>query len=591
MSSGRGRVSDMPEGWRPIYVSAKVFGHLSQGLYRTPAGAVKELISNSFDADATVVRIHTGFPRFETFSCEDDGAGMTEDEFLRLMNRGIGTSYKRSGDGERTLVHRRPVIGRLGLGILALAQICTRFEMLSHHRESKTAFRATIQFPPYTRQEMDKLARSLSGGDADQGILGGKFQLAAEPYDRTKDGLRVFTKYLRQSFRKRMRTTLQRLAGRKASGTGGPYGTFRDYLGALYDPPRPVQSLNLVSDYDQLLFGLALASPLPFMEDRNLVVQLPAMRERQALLRKFNFQVRVDNLRLANPVWLPSDREGHRAAQCDIGRPGRRDFELVDGPAKESCEVVQHRVSVGSSDVQFNLYEIKYSSDNVAGSPLAFSGYLFQQTGRLYPRDIQGVLIRLQNVAIGKYDNSMLTYPYAEGPRYSMVASEIFVRRGFEDALNIDRDSFNELHPHYIRLQSYIHSLLHDLIFPETWSDEKERNKARREKAARARESRFVEGYRRATGDAVRSIRRVEKEDVGGRPPGREAAPVEFEVGSGRIDVDRAHPLLKPLFRRRKYAPLVEKLVVAFERANHEAGATKRRELFYKLLSEIFTEL
>ncbi len=86
----------MADSWQPIYLSAKVFGHLSQGLYRTPAGAIKELISNSFDADARLVRIHTGFPRFETFSCEDNGTGLSRTEFVRLINRGIGGSYKRT---------------------------------------------------------------------------------------------------------------------------------------------------------------------------------------------------------------------------------------------------------------------------------------------------------------------------------------------------------------------------------------------------------------------------------------------------------------------------------------------------------------
>src|SRR6266851_54824 len=121
----------MTETWQPIYLSAKVFGHLSQGLYRTPAGAIKELISNSFDADARLVKLHTGFPNFETFSCQDDGKGMSQDEFRRLMNRGIGTSYKRSLTAITTDLGR-PFIGRLGLGILSLAQICTRFEIVSH---------------------------------------------------------------------------------------------------------------------------------------------------------------------------------------------------------------------------------------------------------------------------------------------------------------------------------------------------------------------------------------------------------------------------------------------------------------------------
>src|SRR5712692_9456404 len=119
----------MASTWQPIYLSAKVFGHLSQGLYRTPAGAIKELISNSFDADARLVRIHTDFPRFETFSCEDNGTGMSREEFLRLMDRGIGNSYKRASAQNNTDILKRPFIGRLGLGILSLAQVCTRFEI------------------------------------------------------------------------------------------------------------------------------------------------------------------------------------------------------------------------------------------------------------------------------------------------------------------------------------------------------------------------------------------------------------------------------------------------------------------------------
>ena len=580
----------MPENdnWQPIVLSAKVFGHISQGLYRTPAGAVKELISNSFDADATLVRIHTGFPRFETFSCEDNGAGISQSEFHRLMNRGVGSSYKRVSDTGVTKKFQRPLIGRLGLGILSLAQICPRFEILSHHEETRTAFRATIQFPPYTRQEMDKIAKRLSMSGEDEQVHGGQYQIAVEEYDESKRGVRVFTKYLRESFRKRMRS-LQNFANKKAFGSAAPYKSFNKYLDAIYTSRNRVQSLNLLSDYDQLLFGLSLAPPLLLVEERNIVAQLPMMVERQSKLSQFEFEVQADNLSLRNPVCLPSDREGHIAKECRVAGFQKMEFELVDGPVKESCQVIQHRVAVKGSDFQFHLYEVNYSNENVAGSPLSFTGYLFQQTGRLYPRDIQGVLIRLSNVAIGKYDNSMLTYPYAEGPRYSMISSELFVQQGFEDALNIDRDSFNELHPHYMRVQSYVHSLLHDLIFPETWGEEKQRNKVRRQLAATASESRFVEQYRKTTGDAVRVIKRIEKSKKKALSTSRPDAPVSF--ARREIKIDRGHPLLQPLFRRRKHAALVEKLVVAFERSNHELSPKQRRELFYKLLAEIFSDV
>jgi Histidine kinase-, DNA gyrase B-, and HSP90-like ATPase len=577
----------MAEEWKPIILSAKVFGHLSQGLYRTPAGAIKELVSNSFDADARLVKLHTGFPSFETFSCQDDGNGMSQDEFRRLMNRGIGSSYKRTPTA-LTTERGRPVIGRLGLGILSLAQICTRFDIVSHHKASKTGFRAIIKFPPYTRQEMDKIAKKAAASD-DEEVHGGEFQLVEEIYDPEKRGLRVFTKYLREPFRKRMRS-LSRYGNRLIFKHTGPYKTFDQFLDAIYNTKKPVKSLNLLSDYDQLIFGIALAAPLPLNEGRNLAVKLPPVAKRQAALKEFEFRVQLDNMELANPVVLPSDRAGHATKQCTLTDRKKDEFKLEDGPYKETVSFVQHKVEVKGTDEQFNLYELNYANPSVAGMPLEFRGYLFQQTGRLYPRDIQGVLIRLSNVAIGKYDNAMMTYPYAEGPRYAMISSELFVLRGFDDALNIDRDSFNELHPHYMRVQAFMHSLLHERIFPETWGEEKLRNKQRRERVAVESETRFVDSIRKSTGESVRTIQRVERSKSEQTPQRRSEAPVDFRSAKGQIEIDRSHPLLAPLFKRKKHAQLIEKLVVAFESANRESSPSKRRELFYQILTEVFSE-
>src|SRR5579862_2350640 len=488
----------MADSWEPILLSAKVFGHISQGLYRTPAGAIKELISNAFDADATLTRIHTDFPRFETLSCEDNGIGMSSVEFKRLMNRGIGASYKRDSSSGETKVHRRPLIGRLGLGILSLAQICTEFDVIAHHKDSKSAFRATIQFLPYTREEMDRITES-----AEDNIEGGKYNIELEEYDSSKQGLKIFTAHLREQFRKRMKSTLQSSANKRLVGSIRPYKTFDEFLAAIYNPFELTLSLNACADYDQLVFGLALAPPLPLVEGRNLALNLPMVRERQATLKNYDFEVQVDNCTLAHPVYLPSDRDGHTAMQCHLKDEEVEEFELIDGAWKEKCKVKKHNVAVEKSDVTFRLYELEYSKPNVAGRPLAFNGYLVQQIGRLYPRDIQGILIRLNNVAIGKYDSTMMEYPRAEGPRYSMVSGELFILRGFDDALNIDRDSFNELHPHYIRTQAYIHNLLHDLLFPETWEEEKKRNRKRREKAERATRRQFLQSYRKITGEKI----------------------------------------------------------------------------------------
>jgi len=118
--------------WEPIVLSAKVFGHISQGLYRTPAGAIKELVSNAYDAGSDYVKIHTGFPLFSSFSCEDNGSGIALDEFVSLMQGGIGNSYKRRPE-KYAVKYDRPVIGRLGVGLLSLDQICTEFVMMFVH--------------------------------------------------------------------------------------------------------------------------------------------------------------------------------------------------------------------------------------------------------------------------------------------------------------------------------------------------------------------------------------------------------------------------------------------------------------------------
>lgn len=575
----------MSEKWKRIVLSAKVFGHLSQGLYRTPAGAIKELISNSFDADARLVRIHTDFPRFTTFSCEDDGNGMSLDEFKRLVDRGIGNSFKRTGEEVATTALGRPFIGRLGLGILALAQICTQFNIRSHHKESKTAFEATIKFPPYTRQEMDKVAKRAAQTNED--VLGGEYTVREVLYDASKLGVRVFTKYLRESFRKVM-SDLERFGNRTTEEEYEPYGTFAEFLEVIYAGPNPTQSLSRLSDYDELLFGLALAAPLPFVASRNVAVKLPLIADRQAALTEFDFEVHVDNLKLAHPVYLPADTHDHPASKCKLGTPRTLSFMLKDGPVKELCEVLQTKITIAGFDETMNLYEFEYDR-MVAGRQLAFNGYLFQQTSRLFPRDIQGDLIRINNVAIGKYDNTILGYPLAEGPRYTMVSSEIFIEAGFEDALNIDRDSFNELHAHYIRVRAYLHGLLHERIFPVTWTEEKNRNKKRRTRESATHQTHFKKNYRAATGESLGRITRVESAPRDDAPEALRESSVDF--GEREVQIDRGHPLLHALRRKTRYLPIVERLIIAFERALKEPNASRRRELFYRLVIDIFKDI
>src|SRR5258708_20744165 len=110
---------------------------------------------------------------------------------------------------------------------------------------------------------------------------------------------------------------------------------------AAYGRKAPTHALTARSDYDQLLFGLALASPLPLAEEGrgNVALLLPSMAREQELLKGFNFRVEADNLALSRPVWLPSDAARVNAAECPVGSALEQSFDLKDGPHKEPCKV------------------------------------------------------------------------------------------------------------------------------------------------------------------------------------------------------------------------------------------------------------
>src|SRR5580700_11134622 len=108
-----------------IKVHEKALAHLSRGLYRSPASALRELVSNAWDANATVVRISTNYPKFMQIAIEDNGVGFSLGQFTDVMDGGIGNSQKRPLG--ISMINSRPIIGRLGIGMLGIAQVCLGF--------------------------------------------------------------------------------------------------------------------------------------------------------------------------------------------------------------------------------------------------------------------------------------------------------------------------------------------------------------------------------------------------------------------------------------------------------------------------------
>jgi len=108
-----------------LATSDRVLARITDGIYRQPSSALRELISNAYDADATEVVIETDAPKFETIKISDNGNGMTREALSNLIHN-IGGSLKRTAtentfgvvdteDPTLSPTLKRKLIGKIGI--------------------------------------------------------------------------------------------------------------------------------------------------------------------------------------------------------------------------------------------------------------------------------------------------------------------------------------------------------------------------------------------------------------------------------------------------------------------------------------------
>src|SRR4051794_38508132 len=69
----------------------RVLARVTDGIYRQPASAIRELLANAYDADATEVAVLTDAPRYSEILVRDNGNGMTAAVLLNMIQH-IGGS-------------------------------------------------------------------------------------------------------------------------------------------------------------------------------------------------------------------------------------------------------------------------------------------------------------------------------------------------------------------------------------------------------------------------------------------------------------------------------------------------------------------
>jgi hypothetical protein len=111
-------------------IGLKVLDHLGINLYSNVAAVLTEAVANAWDADAE--EIHIDFDEnMDEITITDDGHGMTVDD---MNSKYLFVGYQRREDdslGDKSLIKKRPVMGRKGLGKLSLFSIANTIEIQS----------------------------------------------------------------------------------------------------------------------------------------------------------------------------------------------------------------------------------------------------------------------------------------------------------------------------------------------------------------------------------------------------------------------------------------------------------------------------
>jgi Histidine kinase-, DNA gyrase B-, and HSP90-like ATPase len=531
-SSGGAPADGLPPAAEPeptpfegqIIVSSRIIDELSSGLYESPAACIKELINNAYDADATEVLLSVR-PDADVIIVDDNGTGITRTEFQRHFDR-IAESRKR--EQSDTTASGRPKIGRIGIGFIAANEICDRMDIVSTVAGSTEVLEVSIDFErmridPAERRRVSVTMAEGNNEDTD---------LAKADYE----GLTIPTAEVDEHY---TRVYLRKVRGHAQEVlSGAQEGRRRNSLYGL----KPSSVKNRLADpnlrswdefdsYSRTMLEIALNVPVryhygwvpPEHED-----EVRTFTDRAAAL---NFEVIAD------------------------GTPLRKPTVLGPGPDGKSL-----------------LRRIEVSTEHVGAT-----GYFYASSGKLSPSDLNGVLLRIRNAAVGKYDPSFLGYPSWESPLFSAWAScEIYADDRLEQALNIDRKTLRITDETYTELREALQAELR-LCFAAV-REELYRKRSARRQQERAREQSRQLGYlkdkltpslgEKSANDVVDKLR-------GQRPSGQaDSASSDEDTEPSEIDV-------KALNTKYTVVEVIDIVATAAE------GANLPRSQMQALLSEV----
>ncbi len=483
----------------------RVLARVTDGIYRQPASALRELISNAYDADATEVVIETDAPTFRFMKISDNGHGM-DDEALARMIYHIGGSSKRTtvgaemgttakSDPDKSPKGRK-LIGKIGIGLFSVSQLTSHFQVITKVRGADHRLFADVTLQTY----------SETGEPSDGTFQSGHVEVTAVPTDdrdaqgteivllnvrpRARDILRSRDRWeeflepadpdspeakippppwhvgFADTVREKDTPPLYRVAPVLPWNPEDPAGArmalLFDAVANLVEGDRDRPELAKgVDQYLATIWALSLSAPVQYLEKHPFDL---GPDEVQAFKLSNTGRGRADPVVLA-PGQTVRQALGFKSGETDpVGK-----FEVfIDQIQLKRPISYRYWPKQGQGVTRPLLFVGTYTPDlsgvakSMRGGSLSFEGYLFWNP-KIVPKENTGVLVRINGASGANFDDTFMKYQVSEQNRLAQTTSEIFVTEGLDAALNIDRESFNFAHPHYQILSNWMHRSLRQL--------------------------------------------------------------------------------------------------------------------------------
>ncbi|SFO41449.1 Histidine kinase-, DNA gyrase B-, and HSP90-like ATPase [Roseovarius lutimaris] len=476
----------------------RIIARVTDGIYREPWSAFRELVSNAYDADATSVSIDCDYPFFNEVRISDDGIGMDSQTVADLLTN-IGGSSKRTFRGKSLGTVNtsdptespsgRKLIGKIGIGLFAVAQLTNHFQIITKRKGNSERISATVKINTYRE--------NAHTDEADETYASGTYKVVAEKTsDIDAHGTTIVLMNIQRAVREKLQSreiwdALDEQENEETFGlfdivskpnfhigrvgangelsipsslpwtaTDSPKEKFQKLFDRTIELGRNSSDrtdLSHLDNYLKMVWRLSLGSPIKYLETHPF--------EFTGLTNFDFFELSNKPKGGASRIDLTGDQSIRTAMGLEAGTkdPLSEFTVFIDGvelfrPVKLS-EVLQGsknlpRPMFFAGKVETNFGD---ASADRSGGKLAFEAYLYWNS-KIIPKESIGALIRVNGASGTLFDPDFLGYQIAEQTRKKQVTCEIFVLEGLDGALNIDRESYNTSHAHYLYIQKWLHN-------------------------------------------------------------------------------------------------------------------------------------